>query len=118
MSWTSLRPRVVLAALTLALNFAKAALLSGLDTARLIITGGKSVQGGLVRMPFGELPENSVNLLGAMITLTPGTTLVSIDTERREFVLHMLDLASRDQVFAGIRRDFCTPLQRLSEAGQ
>lgn len=114
MKW--FKPVVLKAVLKLVVNFLKLALLSGLDTARLILRDGKAARGELVVMPFGSLPVGSASVLGAMITLTPGTTLVSLDLERREFVLHMLEPLRQEEIFADIERDFCHPLQQLSEA--
>jgi multicomponent K+:H+ antiporter subunit E/multicomponent Na+:H+ antiporter subunit E len=41
-----------------------------------------------------------------MITLTPGTTTIDIDLERREMLLHVLDASDLDGMLAAIRRDF------------
>ncbi len=94
-------------------NFAKGALLSGLDTARLILRRNPPA-GGLTRMAYGELDPTAASILGAMVTLTPGTTVMEIDLEQGEFVLHLLDPSRRETTLATIRRDFIGPLAGLT----
>jgi len=40
---------------------------------------------------------------------------VSVDTERRELVLHLLDSRQAEATMADIRRDFLAPLQAWQE---
>lgn len=96
----------------LVFNFIKSLLLSGWDTARVIVRQ-KPVTGGLIRMNYGNLSPVAASVLGALVTLTPGTTAVEIDLERQEFVLHLLDLSQRDSALESIQTDFITPLAIL-----
>ena len=97
----------------LAFNFMKEAVVSGGITALLILRGGKVLQPGFVRMPYGDLGETAANFLGALVSLTPGTTTVDIDPERRELLLHLLDVTRAEQTLASIRRDFLLPVRAL-----
>lgn len=99
--------------LLLVFNFLKSALLSGWDTARLILRNSGFARSGLTRMSYGDLGDNSASLLGALVTLTPGTTVIEIDMQQKEFVVHMLDLDQRDAVVNTIKHDFIAPLQIL-----
>lgn len=101
-----------LALLLLTFNFIKGALLSGWDTARVILRR-PATAGGLTRIRYGELGPAAASVLGALVTLTPGTTVVEIDLEQREFVLHLLDLSRREDALATIQRDFAAPLALL-----
>jgi len=94
-------------------NFIKGALLSGWDTARVILFQSHCIHGGMTRMAYGELSPAQASLLGALITLTPGTTTVAIDLDKREFLLHLLDLTQRDATLASITHDFVEPFNRL-----
>ena len=105
--------RFVMALGTLVLHFAKNVLLSGWDTARVIIRDSDMVNSGTTRMSYGELDLNSASLLGALISLTPGTTMIAMDPRRRELVLHLLDLEQREETIANIQRDFVRPLLTL-----
>jgi len=103
--------KLVFAVMMLTINFFKAAFLSGLDTAKVILFTSGHEQGGLARICYGDLNENTASLLGAMITLTPGTTLIDIDTKQRELVLHLLVIDSREETVSIIQRDFCDHLK-------
>jgi multicomponent K+:H+ antiporter subunit E/multicomponent Na+:H+ antiporter subunit E len=94
-------------------NFIKGVLLSGWDTARMILRQTPAA-GGLTRMTYGQLSPAAASVLGAMVTLTPGTTVVDIDLAQGEFVLHLLDLSQREATLAAIRRDFSVPLASLT----
>lgn len=65
-------------------------------------------------MKYDELGESSANVLGLLVTLTPGTTIVEINHVRQEFVLHLLDMNQRDAIVAAIQRDFAVHLSLLS----
>ena len=107
--------KLIFATAMLLINFLKAAMLSGFDTAKVILLSQRPEQDGLTRISYGELHENTAGLLGLMITLTPGTTLIAIDTETKELVLHMLTLDKREETVAIIQRDFCHHLKIINE---
>jgi multisubunit Na+/H+ antiporter MnhE subunit len=101
------------ALIRLAVNFVKEAIVSGAVTALIIVRGGKALQPGFVRMSYGDLGETAAGFLGALVSLTPGTTTVDIDPDRRELLLHLLDVARAEQTLASIRRDFVEPVRTL-----
>jgi multisubunit Na+/H+ antiporter MnhE subunit len=94
-------------------NFLREAIVSGWTTALIILRGDKALQPGLVHMPYGDLSDTAANVLGALVTLTPGTTTVDIDLERRELLLHLLDAKQAEASLASIRRDFLLPVRIL-----
>lgn len=99
-------------ALLLAFNFARNVVLSGLATARLILRPAPP-RSGLIRLPYGPLPEGAAAFVGGLMTLTPGTTCVDVDTARREYLLHVLDLDRADVTLRAVERDFLAPMRRL-----
>lgn len=101
------------ALIRLAFNFMKEAFVSGGITALIILRGGTRLQPGFVRMSYGDLGETAADFLGALVSLTPGTTTVDIDPERRELLLHLLDVTRAEQTLASIRRDFLLPVRAL-----
>ena len=101
------------ALIRLAFNFMKEAFVSGGITALIILRGGTRLQPGFVRMSYGDLGETAADFLGALVSLTPGTTTVDIDLERRELLLHVLDVTRAEQTLASIRRDFLLPVRAL-----
>lgn len=97
----------------LGFNFLKEVIASGWVTARIILRGGKQPQPGFVRMSCGDLSDSAANFLGALVTLTPGTTTLDIDLERREILLHLLDAEQAEATLASIQRDFMMPVRIL-----
>lgn len=106
--------KLLFACSLLLLNFIRAIITSGVATAVLIIKGMPPGQDGYVRFSYGDLSDNLAGLLGAMITLTPGTTLIAIDSEQRELELHFLDLRSREDTLHSIEQDFYRHLQTIN----
>ncbi len=100
------------AALLLVWRFLRDVVLGGWATIQVIVAP-RPVRSGLVRVAYGDLPEAAALLLGALVSLTPGATTVDIDPERREFLLHLLDLDQKDAVGRAILEDFARPLAIL-----
>jgi multisubunit Na+/H+ antiporter MnhE subunit len=98
----SLRPLIVA---RLLLRFVGHCVLSGVSTARIILQRGRTTA-GLVRMPYAPMSETGAAVLGAMVTLTPGSSVIDIDVDRREMLLHLLDTATAEATVAAIRRGF------------
>lgn len=105
--------RRLLAFVQLGVNFLREAVVSGWVTTRIILAGPRGLRPGFVRFAYGDLPEGPASLLAALVTLTPGTTVVDIDPERREFLLHLLDLDQAEATLSGIRRYFLKPIHTL-----
>jgi len=103
-------------ALVLLLRFLWQVVVSGVTTAWLILRPGRRPQPDLIRMRYDNLDDLGVVILGCMITLTPGTTTIDIDTERGELLLHLLDASDPAATVADIRHEFERPLQQLYPA--
>ncbi len=97
----------------LIMSFIKDAVWSGLGTAHIILSHPCKA-GGLIRVSYGQLNPYLISLLSAFITLTPGTTVIEIDLERGELLLHLLDFSKRETILHNIQHDFITPLHALS----
>jgi len=96
----------------LLLRFAGQCLLSGVTTARAVLSRNQP-PAGVVRMHFAPMSSTGVAVLGALVTLTPGSSCIDIDLQRREMLLHVLDTRAVEAVLASIRRDFEQDLCRL-----
>jgi multicomponent K+:H+ antiporter subunit E/multicomponent Na+:H+ antiporter subunit E len=94
-----------LVAARLLLRFLVQCVLSGVSTGRIILQRGRS-SAGLVRMPYAPMSETGAAVLGAMVTLTPGSSVIDIDIDRREMLLHLLDVEGAESTIAAIRGDF------------
>lgn len=106
----------MLTGVRLLLRFLFQVVTSGLTTAWSIVRPGRRPTPGLIRMRYDNLSEFGVTVMGCMITLTPGTTTIDIDTERKELLLHLLDAGNPERTIAKIRRQFERPLQRMYPA--
>lgn len=80
-------------------------LLAGVTTARVILRRTPP-PAGLVRLRFAPMSETGAAVLGAMVTLTPGSSVIDIDPARREMLVHLLDTGTAAAAAAAIRRDF------------
>lgn len=94
-----------LIAARLLLRFIGHCVLSGVSTARIILQRGRS-SAGLVRLRFAPMSETGAAVFGAMVTLTPGSSVIDIDMHHREMLLHLLDTSNAEAAVATIRRDF------------
>lgn len=53
---------------------------------------------GIVRVPVGERTERGVAVSALATTLSPGSVLVDVDWERRDFLVHVVDASDPDEV--------------------
>jgi multisubunit Na+/H+ antiporter MnhE subunit len=102
--------RKPIAAVVLLLRFLRAVVVSGVQTLRVIIVSGRPgappPPAALLRVRFAPMSADGAALLGCMVSLTPGTTTLDIDMERRELLLHVLDASDPEGLVRGIRTDF------------
>ena len=102
--------RKPIAAVVLLLRFLRAVVVSGVQTLRVIIVSGRPgappPPAALLRVRFAPMSADGAALLGCMISLTPGTTTLDIDMERRELLLHVLDASDTEGMVRGIRSQF------------
>lgn len=90
--------------------------LSGLTTAWLIVRPDKRPRPGIVRMALRDLNETGAVALGCLLSLTPGSTVLDVDLERGEMLLHLLDASDPVRTVSAIRRHFEAPLKLLFPA--
>ena len=100
----------MIAAVLLLLRFLRAVVTSGIQTTRVIVRSGLRIgdpyPASFVRIAFAPMNATGATLLGCMITLTPGTTVIDIDMDAREMVVHMLDVRDAESLVESIRREF------------
>lgn len=98
------------AALVLTLRFLRALVISGVQTIGVILRASLGERRpppvAFVRVRYAPMSAQGAALLGCLISLTPGTTTLDIDEERRELLLHVLDGSDTEGLLAGIRNDF------------
>ena len=101
------------ALLLLLWHFASAMLISAWATSRIILVSSDAPRRSFARFAYDDLNEAGVVVLAALVTLTPGTSTVDIDPDRRELLLHVLDSEDIETILSTIRRDFLLPIRSL-----
>ena len=86
--------------------------LSALRVARLILLRERPAS-GYVRMRYAPMSDRGATILASFVAIAPGSTVIHLDLEQRELVLHLLDLEIAPILVAEIRRDFERPLVSL-----
>lgn len=74
--------------------------LSNLRVARIVLSTRMPITPTLVRMPPQVAGDRALAMLGASITLTPGT--LTVDAEAGEMLVHALDRCSVDELCGGV----------------
>jgi multisubunit Na+/H+ antiporter MnhE subunit len=103
----------LLTLVALGLVFVREVIVGGATTAWFILRPGARPAPMLVRMPYAGLSPTGAALLACLVTLTPGTSAVDLDVERRCLLLHLLDGRDPKDAVAGIRRKFERRLRPL-----
>ena len=101
------------AAAVLVWRFLGALVTSAWSTSVLIVTASDVPHRRFAKLAYGDLKEPGVLLLAAMVTLTPGTSTVDIDTARKELSLHVLDGEDLEATLSAIEHDFLKPIRIL-----
>jgi len=103
----------LLALLVLVWRLVRQMVLSAWATSVTILFASDAPRRGFARLEYADLSEAGAMLLAAMVTLTPGTSVVDIDTERGELLLHVLDTEDIESTLSAIRREFINPIRTL-----
>ena len=98
----------------LSINFIKATVASGVSTARIILFKPQNPNSGLCEMDYADLDGFPLVLLGMLITLTPGSTLIDINQEQKTMLIHLLDLDTETHTKQQIQHDYITHLMAWS----
>lgn len=121
LAWASsalrpLQPRVrgFAAALSLAAVVAVDIVRSNVAVARIVLRL-RRVQSGLVTIPLELNDPHGLAVLATIVTSTPGTVWVEFDDAKRTLTLHVLDLATADEVVAAVKNRYETRLRRIFE---
>lgn len=65
---------------------------------KFIVLPGKRFRPGILEMALRLPSENSIVLLGALISLTPGVTLIGISCDKSRLYVHALDVTDLNAV--------------------
>ena len=59
---------------------------------------------GIVKIPFGNHSDDTVGLMGHLITISPGSFLVDIDWDDRTMLVHYMDASDPAQLRADVEK--------------
>lgn len=106
--------RKLTAAATLIFRFGVAMLSSGLQTISIILRRGFRPDSlpptTFVRIGFAPMSAQGASLLACMVSLTPGSTVIHIDMDSREMIVHLLDKRQSAATLQTVRQQFEPPL--------
>lgn len=86
---------------------------SNIAVAKIVVSPRPRYISGFVTIPLEATSPYALALLACIITATPGTIWVSHDSQRRELVIHVLDLVDEPAWIANIKRRYEQPLLRI-----
>ncbi|MFN2375348.1 MAG: Na+/H+ antiporter subunit E [Candidatus Binatia bacterium] len=98
-----------LAAVGLLLRFLRAVAVAGMHTVWVILRSGSSGEApaaGFVQIAFAPMTARGAALLGCMVSLTPGTTVIDIDMKTYRMAVHLLDATTARDTVESIRSQF------------
>lgn len=72
--------------------------------ARIVLHPRPRNRPGIIAVPLGERTEAGVAISALAVSLSPGSSLIEIDWDRRVMLLHSLDASDPDDVRAALQR--------------
>jgi multicomponent K+:H+ antiporter subunit E len=94
--------------------FSRELLVANLDQARLVLGRPSEIRPRWVRFETHLQTASARTVLGALISLTPGT--LTCDLEGKTLLIHALNASSDEEAVASIRRRFESLLARMEAA--
>lgn len=88
-------------------------LLSAWDTSKIILTDSATPNRGVASFKYGDLSKPGVVVLSMFVSLTPGTSVLEIDTEQCVLVLHLLDTSNLESTMKSLENTFLVPISYL-----
>ncbi|WP_240232865.1 Na+/H+ antiporter subunit E [Devosia lacusdianchii] len=102
-------------ALSLAVLFLYELNVSAVRVGLIVLTPDlrSALRPAIVAFPLTVKSDAEIALLANLITLTPGTLSVDVSDDRATLYVHVLNLASREQLIADIARGFERKVQEV-----
>jgi multicomponent Na+:H+ antiporter subunit E len=91
--------------------FLKALLLSQIRVSAIVLfPKTHPIHPGFVEFPIGDLGDAEIILLSHSISLTPGTTTVEVDKDRRILLVHALEAGNPEETVRDIEDNLLKPM--------
>lgn len=107
------RVRAPAAALRLAARVGWDIVVSNIVVAKLVLGPLARMRPGFVRVPLDVQHPFGVSLFASIITMTPGTVSAEIDEERREILVHVLNLDDPAALVRDMKARYEAPLAEI-----
>lgn len=92
-------------------SFFKALLVAQVRVAQIILMPRRyPIHPGFFTFPLDDLSDLEIIILTHSISLTPGTTSVDVDIDKRELLIHALEAGDPEATTRDIRDDLLEPL--------
>jgi multicomponent K+:H+ antiporter subunit E len=101
------------AALRLLLIVLKDIVTSNIVVAKLVLGPLGRMRPGFIRVPLEVRHPYGISLLASIITMTPGTVSAQVDEDRREILVHVLNLDDPAALVADIKARYEAPLLEI-----
>ena len=90
--------------------------LANFTVARLILDRPERLRPAFVVVPLDLTSDLAISLLANTICLTPGTLSALLSSDRKNLLIHTLDVGDIDALVATIKQRYETPLKEVFEA--
>lgn len=96
----------VVAFAKLVVIFIKEMIIANLNVAKIVLSPKMTAKPGIIAYPTELKSGIEVTLLASLITLTPGTLVMSFSDDQKTLYIHTLDIDNKEAVIAGIKETF------------
>ena len=90
-------------------------IVANFQVARLILGSSKRLRPAFMVIPLDIEQDFTITILANTISLTPGTVSADLDIDRRELVVHALDVDDIAATVAQIKQRYEAPLKEIFE---
>ncbi|CQR47931.1 Na(+)/H(+) antiporter subunit E [Paraliobacillus sp. PM-2] len=96
----------IIAFAKLVLVFIKEMILANINVAKIVLSPKIKAKPGIIAYPTELSSDLEVTLLASLITLTPGTLVMSFSDDQKTLYVHTLDIDSKEEVIRSIKLTF------------
>jgi multicomponent K+:H+ antiporter subunit E len=88
-------------------------ILANIEVARQVLGPIGKLKPAFIEVPLAVEDTLVATMLGSIVSLTPGTVSIEIDTERRVLLVHALHVEDREATIQNIKSRYEAPLKEI-----
>lgn len=88
-------------------------IIANLRVAYDVVTPGSLAKPGVIAIPLDCQTDIEITLLVIVISLTPGTLVLDLSSDKKELYIHAMFLTDKAKLIADIKNTFEKPLMRI-----